>query len=150
MESKVDKLINLILEDDLLFDIISTWKTLPVYYTVEGSDYLHRISIELNEAEIEDCFSIVDRVTKELQVYYGNSFSISVDNIVEFLRIHKKTIEKAIIREPNDEITIEINQIGYTVTIDKLYKTLLNYAGLSSDVKIVRIVYAKYGDRKTR
>lgn len=140
MESKVDKLINLILEDDLLFDIISTWKTLPVYYTIEGSYCLHRISIELSEDDIEDCFSIVDKVTKELQVYYGNSFSISVGNIVEFLRIHKKMIERAITREPNDEITIEINQIGYTVTIDKLCKTLLNYASFNSDVKIVKKV----------
>lgn len=140
MESKVDKRINLILEDDLLFDIISTWKTLPVYYTIEGSCCLHRISIELSEDDIEDCFSIVDKVTKELQVYYGNSFSISVDNIVEFLRIHKKMIERAITREPNDEITIEINQIGYTVTIDKLCKTLLNYASFNSDVKIVKKV----------
>jgi len=140
MESKVDKLINLILENGLLFDIITTWRTLPIYYTIEGENSLYRINIELSEAEIEDCFSIVDRVTKELQVYYGNSFSISVDNIVEFLRIHKKIIEKAITREPNDEITVEINQIGYTVTIDKLCKTLLNYAGLSGDVKIVKKV----------
>lgn len=140
MESKVDKLINLILENDLLFDIITTWKTLPVYYTIEGENSLYRMNIELSEDDIEDCFSIVDRVTKELQVYYGNSFSISVDNIVEFLRIHKKMIERAITREPNDEITVEINKIGYTVTIDKLCKTLLNYASLSSDVKIVKKV----------
>lgn len=148
MESKVDKLINLILEYDLLFDIITTWKTLPVFFTVEGENSLYRMNIELSENDIEDCFSIVDKVTKELQVYYGNSFSISVDNIVEFLRLHKKLIEKAITREPNDEITLEINQIGYTVTIDKLCKTLLNYAGLSSDVRIIRIVYAKYRDRE--
>lgn len=140
MENRVDKLINLILEDDLLFDIISTWKTLPVYYTIDGEKSLYRMNIELSEDDIEDCFSIVDRVTKELQVYYGNSFSISVDNIAEFLRIHKKMIERAITREPNDEITVEINQIGYTVTIDKLCKTLLNYASFNSDVKIVKIV----------
>lgn len=139
MESKVDKLINLILEDDLLFDIITTWKTLPVFFIIEECDRLCRINIELSEDDIEDCFSIADKVTKELQVYHGNSFSISVDCVIEFLRVHKKTIEKAMTYKPSDEITIRINQKGYTVTIDKLCKTLLNYASLSSDVRIIRV-----------
>lgn len=140
MESKVDKLINLILEDDLLFDIISTWKSLPVFYKIWESDDLYRMNIELSEADVEDCYSITDKVKEELQTYYGNSFSISVDCIVEFLRIHRNTIMKAIVHKPSEEITLLINKIGYTVTINKLCKTLLNNAGLSSDVKIVRII----------
>lgn len=138
MESKVDKLFNLILENDLLFDIITTWRSLPVFYTIESEGSLYRMNIELSEADVEDCFSIADKVTKELQVYYGRSFSISVDCIVEFLRIHRKTIEKIMMYEPNKEITVEINKIKYTVKVNKLCKTLLNNASLSSDVRIIK------------
>lgn len=140
MENRVDKLVELILENDLLFDIVTTWKSLPVFFKVWESDDLYRMHIELSEADVEDCYSVADKVTKELQTYYGNSFSISVDCIVEFLRIHRNTIMKTIVHKPSEEITLLINKIGYTVTINKLCKTLLNNAGLSSDVRIVRII----------
>ena len=140
MESRVDRLIELMLEDDLLFDIVLMWKSLPVYYTIESDDRLYRMNIELSEADVEDCYSVADKVTKELQTYYGNSFSISVDCIVEFLRIHRDTIMKTIVHKPSEEITLLINKIGYTVTINKLCKTLLNNASLSSDVRIIRII----------
>lgn len=137
MESRVDRLIELMLENDLLFDIVLMWKSLPVYYTIESDDRLYRMNIELSEADVEDCYSVADKVTKELQTYYGDSFSISVDCIVEFLRIHKDTIMKTIVHKPSEEITLLINKIGYTVTINKLCKTLLNNASLSSDVRII-------------
>jgi len=140
MESMVDRLIELMLEDDLLFDIVLMWKSLPVYYTIESDDRLYRMNIELSEADVDDCYSVADKVTKELQTYYGNSFSISVDCIVEFLRIHRDTIMKTIVHKPSEEITLLINKIGYTVTINKLCKTLLNNASLSSDVRIIRII----------
>ena len=140
MESRVDRLIELMLEDDLLFDIVLMWKSLPVYYTIESDDRLYRMNIELSEADVDDCYSVADKVTKELQTYYGNSFSISVDCIVEFLRIHRDTIMKTIVHKPSGEITLLINKIGYTVTINKLCKTLLNNASLSSDVRIIRII----------
>lgn len=140
MENRVDRLVELILEDDLLFDIVTTWKSLPVYYTIESDDRLYRMNIELSEADVEDCYSVVDKVTKELQTYYGNSFSISIDCIIEFLRIHRNIIMKTIVHKPSEEITLLINKIGYTVTINKLCKTLLNNASLSSDVKIIRII----------
>ena len=135
MENRVDKLVELILENDLLFDIVTTWKSLPVFFKVWESDDLYRMHIELSEADVEDCYSVADKVTKELQTY-----SISVDCIVEFLRIHRNTIMKTIVHKPSEEITLLINKIGYTVTINKLCKTLLNNAGLSSDVRIVRII----------
>lgn len=140
MESRVDRLIELILEDDLLFDVVTTWRSLPVYYTIESDDRLYRMNIELSEADVDDCYSVADKVTKELRTYYGNSFSISVDCIVEFLRIHRDTIMKTIVHKPSEEITLLINKIGYTVTINKLCKTLLNNASLSSDVRIIRII----------
>ena len=140
MENRVDMLVELILENDLLFDVVTTWKSLPVFYKIWESDDLYRMNIELSEADVEDCYSVADKVTKELQTYYGNSFSISVDCIVEFLRIHRNTIMKAIVHKPSEEITLLINKIGYTVTINKLCKTLLNNASLSSDVRIIRII----------
>lgn len=42
--------------------------------------------------------------------------------------------------EPNSKITVLINKVEYTVTINKLCKTLIDYASLSCDVRIVRIV----------
>ena len=140
MKSKIDKLINLILENDLLFSIITMWRSLPVFYKIWESDDLYRMNIELSEADVEDCYSVADKVTKELQTYYGNSFSISVDCIVEFLRVHKNTIMEAMKYEPNSKITVLINKVEYTVTINKLCKTLIDYASLSCDVRIVRIV----------
>lgn len=137
MESEIDKLINLILENNLLFSIITTWRSLPVYYTIEGEDRIYRMNIELSEDDIEDCYLIVDAVTKKLQTYCGNFFYISVDFIVEFIRIHREIIEKAMTHDSNSEITVIINRNRYTVTIDRLCETLLNYASLSSDVRIV-------------
>lgn len=141
MKSKIDELINLILENDLLFSIITMWRSLPIYYyTTESGDCLYRMNVELSEDNIEDCYLITDKVTKELQTYHRNPFSISVDCIVEFLRVHKNTIMEAMKYEPNSKITVLINKVEYTVTINKLCKTLIDYASLSCDVRIVRIV----------
>ena len=42
--------------------------------------------------------------------------------------------------EPNSKITVLINKVELTVTINKLCKTLIDYASLSCDVRIVRVV----------
>lgn len=140
MENRVDKLVELILENDLLFDVVTTWRSLPVFYKIWESDDLYRMHMKLSESDIEDYYSVADKITKELQVYYGDSFCISADYTIKLLDIHRETILKAMEYEPDKEITIEVEDRRYSIEVRDLCKFLLNYAVYSSNkIKLVKI-----------
>lgn len=134
LSTEIEKLAQLIAENNLLFKIVDNWGKVPVYVNDTFSSYQRTIAIGNN---LEDYQSLSAHLNRCLKVYYDDGCTINLFAIVWLLDKYRKIIEQVIDDpDPDRYILLLINGKKHKTKIKDLLNWFMILGDSEKDIKL--------------